>query len=403
MSFRPPVLNALDFAAKDSATSGIQEAIDALPKTGGIVRLPTGMYRLRRSIELRSHVTLRGEGPATVLTRAAAVTITPLARSMAARDRKLYLKNARGLKPGDELCLKSNIEYGWHSRHVVITELKGNTAAVKVLSDDQGRRYMTKNDAYAANWFPALWILDKRDVTLEAFAIDGGVRKHARPKTDFTVAAVHTRNSHHLRVLDLTVRDWPGDGIGIQGGEDALVRGCLVENTCGPGLHPGTSLMHSQWVENTAKRCTGDGYYFCRGVRNTVCQGNLFHDNLANGIGGLSDPDRFNVVANNICAYNGKHGIDAPEALGNTIQGNLCRNNSQSEPGRYAGIHLDRHRENIVRGNQCIDDQPRHTQLDGVVAVDPLGENIIADNTCFLAKPSAYATGPEIRQKPPKR
>ena len=36
---------------RDSATSGIQEAIDALGERGGSVRIPTGKWRLRQSMD----------------------------------------------------------------------------------------------------------------------------------------------------------------------------------------------------------------------------------------------------------------------------------------------------------------------------------------------------------------
>ena len=53
-----------------SPTSGIQEAIDALGKGGGCVRIPAGQWPLRRSIVLSSRVQLAGDGPATQLTEA---------------------------------------------------------------------------------------------------------------------------------------------------------------------------------------------------------------------------------------------------------------------------------------------------------------------------------------------
>ena len=35
-------LNAKDFVTRQSTTAGIQEAIDALPRGGGVVHLPPG-------------------------------------------------------------------------------------------------------------------------------------------------------------------------------------------------------------------------------------------------------------------------------------------------------------------------------------------------------------------------
>ena len=46
----------------NSASSGIQEAIDALGERGGRVRIPAGEWRLRRSIMLPDRVSLVGDG-----------------------------------------------------------------------------------------------------------------------------------------------------------------------------------------------------------------------------------------------------------------------------------------------------------------------------------------------------
>jgi polygalacturonase len=59
------VLDAREFATADSTTAGIQEAIDPLPAGGGVVNLPAGRYSLRRSVQLRAGVTVRGDGQAT--------------------------------------------------------------------------------------------------------------------------------------------------------------------------------------------------------------------------------------------------------------------------------------------------------------------------------------------------
>src|SRR5690349_9766516 len=46
----------------------IQQALDALPESGGVVILPQGTINLTRPIVLnRSHQTLRGSGTATIL------------------------------------------------------------------------------------------------------------------------------------------------------------------------------------------------------------------------------------------------------------------------------------------------------------------------------------------------
>ena len=379
-------VNVKDFASRDSTTAGIQEAVDSLPKSGGSVYLPAGRYRLRRSVELRSRVRLHGEGPATVVLRPKEV-VTLLAKNAHGESRTLHLKNSRGLRPGDEIHVGDDECEGWWASHCEIKQVIGKRLSLEVLWGERRRRFLTGRRAFAANWFPAFWLRDIQDVTVEDLTIDGGIRKHRRAKCDFVVAAVHSRECRNVRVLNVTVRNWPGDGIGLQAGRGGLVSGCVAENCAGYGFHPGTGVTESIWSDNCARGCTRDGFFFCLRVTHSTVRGSVFTGNGGHGIGGLSDPDCCNVVAGNVCADNGMHGIDADRAIGNTIQGNVCRNNSRSAPGKYAGILLSKHRDNVVTGNVCIDDAPEHTQLRGLVEKRPAGSNIVKDNQVALRAP----------------
>jgi len=365
----------------DSVTAGIQEAIDALPEHGGTVFLPAGTYLLRRSVRLRPKVTLRGEGSATVLTRPRERSIR-LARRTQKNRTTVALTTAAGLRVGDEVYVRDDTQAGYYSRHGIVRAIRKSVIGLELLECDPERTYSPVRNAYLSNLFPALWIPRADEVTIESLTIDGGLKKHGRRGGDFTCAGIHARISHDLRIRDVTVRNWPSDGIGVQNGS-ATVSGCLTDNCRGPGLHPGTGLTFSSWTSNVARSNTGDGFYFCLGVVNAVVQGNLFHRNRRNGLGGLAEPDRCNAVTGNVCAENGEHGIEATRALGNSIQGNICRNNSQREPGKFAGIYLAEHRDNVVTGNVCIDDQEEPTQLKGIESIRPVGHNVITRNHSF--------------------
>ena len=375
-----PVLNAREFAGQGSATGGIQEAVDALPKSGGTVYLPPGRYALRRSVQLRSNVTLRGEGAATVITRPKPVII-PLARPSDGSRRRLVLRHARGLAVGDEIHVGDDDSCGWWAGHSIIRHIRGNTLDLEILHGKRRYRYLPKRRAFAANWFPAFWLRSLRGVTIENLTIDGGIRRHKRTICDFVVAAVHSHKSVGLRVTDLTIRNWPGDGIGIQNGRGAIVSGCRVENCAGHGYHPGTGLAESVWRGNLARGNTRDGLFFCLRVTHSVVEGNVFVRNAGNGIGDLSDPDQYNAVVGNVCAENGRHGIEAVRAIGAVIQGNVCRGNSRGAPGKFAGIYLVGHRDCAVTGNVCVDDRPRPTQRLGLVSRDPAGPSTVSENT----------------------
>ena len=74
-------LNATDFNEKGSFTSGLQEAVDALPKSGGVVWVPPGVYTLHRHVRLRSNVTIRGAGQSSRIVRAPEVSSPTCERS----------------------------------------------------------------------------------------------------------------------------------------------------------------------------------------------------------------------------------------------------------------------------------------------------------------------------------
>ena len=320
------------FKRLDDSTCGIQTAIDALPASGGTVKLPAGTYVVRRSIRLRDNVRLSGAGPATIITRPRIFTCG-LSRSIKKGDKTISLKKTRGLRLGDELFVGSTEEGGWWARHGIITErdTKKNRIRLKLLDCPKDHTCELRHGAFAANWFPALWIPYASNVTIENLTVEGSIKKHTKRSADFTVAAVHTHDCSNIRIQDINIRNWPADGIGVQGGSNAIVRGCIVENCHGPGFHPGTGLTDSTWIDNISCRNSADGLYFCLSVKHAVCRGNQFHYNRMNGIGGLSDPDRYNIIEENVCSFNGQSGIHAPRAVGHSIHNNLLRNNSQEK------------------------------------------------------------------------
>jgi parallel beta-helix repeat protein len=374
------VLCANEFAGRSSTTGGIQEAINALPAAGGVVYLPPGRYALRRSVELRSGVTIRGEGPSSVLVRPKEIWAAIAQPSDGTRKTVQLKQPPRGLKVGDEIHISDSASRGWWSSHCIVREIDGKTLGLEVLHGQKDKKFLPQRDAFLANWFPAFWLREVKDVTIESVTIEGTDRRLPRDRCDFVVAAVHTRDCRDVRVSRVTVRNWLGDGIGIQGGRGAQVSGCIVENCVGHGYHPGTGVTQSVWSDNIARGNTRDGFFFCLRVTHSTVRGNVLVGNRGHGIGGLTDPDAFNTVIGNVCAENGLHGIDADHAVGNTIQGNVCRGNSRCEPGKYAGIYLAGHKHCVVTGNVCVDDAVIPTQLQGLVNRDPLGRNTVKDN-----------------------
>ena len=57
----PPALLSTDFNTPESQTCGIQEAIDKLPETGGMVMVPAGLFEMHAPVVMKPNVKLAGE------------------------------------------------------------------------------------------------------------------------------------------------------------------------------------------------------------------------------------------------------------------------------------------------------------------------------------------------------
>ena len=355
-----------DFYSQASPTSGIQEAIDALPPEGGLVTLPPGTYLLKRSIRVKDNVTLRGSGPSTILMKCKGVH-TRLSATGPKGSRALDVESVAGFEQGMQICVKSKEWSGFNCSQPVIAGISGNALN---LNGPLEHEYDT-GTTIVVNYFPAIWIEGKSNVLISDITIDGDIENNREDFQDFVTAAIHSVHSPNLTIRETVVRNWPSDGIGVQGGSDVLVTGCRVYGCRGQGFHPGTLLEHSVFSNLVSHDNTGDGFYFCWFVKNISVSNGIFYRNGRHGIGGLGGkpgPDAHNIVTNNVCESNGQCGIQGIEGSDFIISNNIVRNNSQSSPGTYPGILLRDCSRMLVNGNLCYDDQPdgKKTQKCGI-------------------------------------
>ncbi len=387
------VLDAADFARAGSATCGIQEAMDALPPSGGVVNIRPGTYVMRRAIVLRSHVTLRGAGPTTVLTRGkqAHAKLTKPARK---GETSVEVASTAGFRVGDEVAVLDNRMRGWYMAHCILKAI-GPKRLGFVKPIESGHKvglFEPKRGAVVVNFFP--FIVGSRlysgkpvvDVGIFDLALDGNLKQNPGPWKCFTLSAIHFANVSDSVVRGVVVRGSVGDGIGVQGGADNRVEGCLVERCRGHGLHPGTALRGGVFANNISRHNGGDGLYFCWQCVGVTVTNNLLHDNDGSGIGGLGEGgtggDRFNVVSNNVCRHNGRWGIQAVRGRNNIITGNICLDNSRSKPGRYSGILVADTTHTLVTGNRCGTDGKKPTQKFGIEESGKSDANVFSANIC---------------------
>lgn len=374
-----------------SPTGGIQEAIEAIGADGGVVTIPAGVYLLRQSVRVRSHVTLQGAGPRTVLRKVKQIG-SKLAAKADAESRSLKVQSAEGFRAGDEIGVYDANTVGWLHAHAIVKEVREDEL---LLDRRVGRDFDPAEAAAVINYFPAITGQGLSQVVLKDLTIDArseenpglaavSVRAKRRPADlGFTFAAINLMEMKDGRIEGCRVNGWPADGISLQKGSRNVVRRCVVEKCRGPGFHAGGRETDSEFADNEARGNLGEGFYFCAWVTRVTVKNNKFIGNKGDGIGGLGDSgDIDNVVERNLCQENGGSGISLWDGERNTVKNNTCANNSQASPGQWSGITLSKTENSVVSGNRCFDDQPRHTQKHGVEELENCHGNTITDNDC---------------------
>ncbi len=373
------LVTVADYASPDSLTCGIEEAIAALPREGGEVYIPPGRYLLRRSIWVPSNVTLRGAGGATVLLRPTEVQ-TRVTAAAETGESVIQVEDASGLEVGADVSVYADGVHGWHSTTAHIEAIDGNAVT---LSRGLNKPVDPDKNAGMINYFPMITAEHRRDFTVRDLTIDGGAGKPNEGVMDFTWAALHFYDCRDLTIANCRLRNYICDGISVQAGRGATISGCLIENCRGHGMHPGTGLQDSVWINNISRENTWDGLFFCMRVMHSIISNNVLADNGHCGIGHIGGGgDKYNVVSNNTCVRNGRWGIHVYAGTDNVVTGNLCLNNSQAEPGRFPGIGVIQTTDSVITGNRCLDDQETKTQSGGVVEVDKSDQNLITGNQC---------------------
>lgn len=406
---RRGTVSVSDFASSDSSTAGIQEAIDALEENGGIVTIPPGEYLLRRSIRVRSYVTLQGAGEKTVLRKVAQVG-SKLAAPSDAESRSVRVQDATGFREGDEIGIFDQTTVGWLHAHAIVKGVQGDEL---LLDRRLGRAFDPAEGASVINYFPAITGIGLlSNVVLKDLTIDGQSEENPGPSivtarapgkpTDlgFTFAAINLVDATDSRIEGCRIKGWPSDGISVQRGKRNVVTNCVVENCRGPGFHVGGRETDSEFSENEARGNLGDGFYFCAWVTRVVVKNSKFIGNQGNGVGGLGDSeDKDNIVEDNLCDSNGRSGIFLWNGESNTVRNNSCANNSQSSPGRWSGILLAKTERSVVSGNRCFDNQQAKTQKHGIEELPNCRANSITDNDCRGNAQSGLALAGKNSQK----
>jgi len=323
-----------DFVGRDSRV--LQGAVDyAASLGGGTVRIGPGEFAMINSLHLRSHVTVRGAGEATVLKKCPGRE-EPLVLDGDYGQEEVTLRDATGFEVGMGVSVSDDHSGGFHT---VVANIIGKRGNELKLDKPMGSDYMVRNHARAALAFPVISGYYVEGAEVSDLVVDGN-REKSPPLNGCRGAGVFLYRSHGTRILRAIARDYPGDGISFQQSNGVLVEECTAVGNANLGIHPGSGSA-SPIVRRCHIEKNGDiGLFLCWRVKHGLLEDNVI---LSNGGAGISigHKDTDNLFRRNVIRDNRKFGIhfrDESEPMAghrNRIEDNVIERNGG------AGIRID--------------------------------------------------------------
>lgn len=323
-----------DIVGRDNRA--LQAAMDYVGQLGGgVVEVGPGEYLMRDSLHMRTGVTLRGAGTATVLKK------DKETRSLLAADGDfgecaVTVGNAEGFEVGHGVHVATKRVNGFHTICATILNKEGNYLTLnRPLNAD----CMMADEAYAATLFPVISAYHVENFRIENLTIDGN-REHNGIINGCRGAGIFFYQGDAGIIQNCMVRGYSGDGISFQQSNDVQVLDCVVEKCAGGGIHPGSGSQRAVIRGCTSRENDKDGFFFCWRVRGAVVEDNTFIGNGAVGIS-IGHKDSDNSIRRNVIADNAGGGVQwrgetEPMAAHNiTFMGNTLRNNGSI--GLYIG------------------------------------------------------------------
>lgn len=346
----------------------LQAAVDYVGELGGgVVVIGPGEYLMRDSLHLRSRVTVRGAGAATVLKKDREHR-SPLATDGDFGEAAITVMDPEGFAIGRGVYVASTTMRNFHGVCATLLNARGNYFT---LSRSLNADCLMRDDAFAATIFPVISGYDLEDARVEDLTVDGNREENPTQVDGCRTAGIFFYRGDHAIIRNCVVRNYSGDGISFQQSNDVEVRDCVVEHCGGFGLHPGSGSQRPTVVNCRANANGDDGFFFCWRVRGGIAEGNLLENNGGYGMS-IGHKDSDNMVRNNTITGNARGGVlwraetEPMAAHRITFENNVVRDN------REVGLFVDGATDGTLIRNNVIEDSGRAWQKTGI----RLGRNV---------------------------
>jgi hypothetical protein len=334
----------------------IQRAVDALPATGGTVKMDAGVYKMMAPVRMTSNTKLIGSGAGTVLKRIDGFH-SRFTVDADYGELKLTVQDVSGFAVGMSIQVTDKINSScWDVTTGVITDITGN---IIYIDTHLIRDYDAEENGTVTNAGSCVAALGVENVYISDFTIDGN-----KAKNDLLdgcngggIAIIKSKN---VTVEKVHVKDFNGEGITWQITENVTIRNSEISGCTNMGMHPGTGSPNSV-IEDNNSHDNRVGLFLCWRVQHSLVKGNKLHNNSEFGIStGHKDSDV--TFENNIIAENGKDGVyfrDEDEK--NSPHRNTFINNTVENNGGY-GFFIEGNALGLILKNNIIRDTKKGSQ-----------------------------------------
>jgi polygalacturonase len=259
----------LTLSAAGAASAGaVQQAIDRVAAAGGgEVVLPACDLLLDRGLQLRTGVTLRGQGPATVL-RKGPGAVWPLSGYHNYGMCDVPLESTADLSEGMTVSVHDRSTHGGFYETFATIEWVDEHAGWVGLDRGIDADYSASDEPCITTAYPVVFGHGVSNVRLADLHIEGSAALQDQKMGGCRGGAVYFAQSHNITLDSVTEADYDGEGLSFQMCRDVEIISCVFDRNSGNGLHPGAGSTNCLFRGCTANGNAMSGFFFC--VRATL-------------------------------------------------------------------------------------------------------------------------------------
>jgi hypothetical protein len=347
--------------------SVLQQAVDALAtKGGGTVEIPRGVYWMHDALHLRDDVHVVGE-KGTILRKVPSIS-SPLADYIGYGHYEFTVAEPEKFRPGMGVLIQDRNASGFYTTVATITAKRGSLIFTSRMMNHD---YNPKKGGRVVTVFSLVEACNVRNVSAKNLTLDGNPLE-TRALNGCRGGGVFLLQTHNVKLENIEVVNYHGDGISFQQCTDVWIHRCHVHHNQGGGIHPGSGSVRYVIRENRVHHNKGCGIFYCLRTTHSICEKNVIEENRGDGVS-IGERDTDHLVRENVIRRQGGAGI------------------SFRKPFLH-GADRVRVERNVLEHN-C-----RRTGCHEIVVSEKLNDIMICDNEILSSGPKAVKIGPGCRR-----